>query len=265
MATCSLASAPVSLHTAPASARLRRPLPLAAALMIASSGGGVAQSAPERAGEDALRIHGRVIDAENRAPVAGARVWITGSEWVSVSNREGRFMLYRMDPGFHTVSVKQLGYRTLVAQAEATADGTPLELSIQPDPIVLEGLEVVTRRFALRRRSAGIRVIELDQQELAAAGESSAGEMLATRIPVQRAVCREGGYDCIRVRGVVVRPRIYIDEAPMLDGWTAIEAYSPQDFHMVEIYGWGGHIRAYTHAFMERASRTRFLPVPIGF
>ena len=49
----------------------------------------------------------------------------------------------------------------------------------------------------------------------------------------------------------------------MLDGWDALENYSPHEFHMIEVSYRGVHIRAYTRAFMERASRIRFLPVPI--
>ena len=50
----------------------------------------------------------------------------------------------------------------------------------------------------------------------------------------------------------------------MIDGWNALAAYRPQDFHMIEVYGRGGLVRAYTHFFMERAARIRFLPAPMG-
>lgn len=83
------------------------------------------------------------------------------------------------------------------------------------------------------------------------------------RIPVQRTRCDDGGFECILTRGARVRPVVCIDETPMIDGWNALAAYRPQEFHMIEVYGRGGLVRAYTHMFMERAARIRFLPAPV--
>ncbi len=35
--------------------------------------------------------------------------------------------------------------------------------------------------------------------------------------------------------------------------------------YMIEVYGRGTHIRAYTHGFMERAAGVRLAPLPIWF
>lgn len=189
---------------------------------------------------------------------------VAASEWMSLTNREGRFMLPGLDPGLHSLTVEQLGYRTLVAQVQAVEETPPLRLAIQPDPILLEGLEVVGRRFERRRRAAGISISEFNQDDLMASSHGSAAEMLEERIPVQRTRCSDGGFECIFTRGGPLRPTVCIDEAPMIDSWNALAAYRPQDFYMIEVYGRGGLVRAYTHFFMERAARIRFLPATRG-
>lgn len=218
----------------------------------------------DQGNEAQVRIFGHVVDAGTGMPIVGARVAIIGSEWMAVTNREGHFALYKMEPGVHVVEIEQLGYSTLVARLEAAADGTPVELGIEPDPIILEGLEVVTRRFERRRRAVGISVRALDQQDLATSSYFSAADMVERRFLLQRASCENGRFECIYARGRSVSPDVYIDEVPAFDGWSALDAYSPHELYLIEVFAGGSHVRAYTHHFMERASRIRYLPIQLG-
>lgn len=233
-----------------------------AAALLAAAPTVAAQTDPDD--DVAFHLVGQVVDIATGAPVQGARVSVAASDWMSLTNSEGRFILHDLRPGLHRLSVEQLGYRTLVAQVQGGGETPPLRLAIQPDPILLEGLEVVGRRFERRRRATGLRVSEFGQHDLAASSSRSAAEMLEERIPVQRTRCEDGGFECIFTRGGRVRPVVCIDETPMIDGWNALAAYRPQEFHMIEVYGRGGLVRAYTHMFMERAARIRFLPAPVG-
>ena len=232
-------------------------------LLVAASGL-AAQERPGPGEEEQIRIPGQVVDARTGAPLSGARVSVADTDWMSITNREGRFVLHGIEPGMHTVTVEHLGYHAGGIEMEAAIGGAPIQLAIEPDPILLAGLEVVTRRFERRRRAVGVPVVEFDQEQLAASEYLSVGQMLAARIPARPTQCLDGGLECIHLRGGVVRPTVYVDEAPMLDGLNALQNYSPHEFHMIEVYQRGRHIRAYTHTFMERASKVGFLPVPIG-
>lgn len=233
----------------------------AAAAFLVSSSALAAQTDPDE--DIAFQLVGQVVDVATGAPVQGARVSVATSEWMSLTNAEGRFVLHDLRPGLHRLSVEQLGYRTLVAQVQAGPAAAPLRLDIEPDPIVLEGLEVVGRRFERRRRATGLSVREFNQRDLASSTSPSAREMLEERLPFRRTQCSDGGFECLLTRGGRVRPIVCIDEAPMIDGWDALTAYSPHDFYMIEVYR-DGLVRAYTHFFMERAARIRFLPAPMG-
>ena len=58
---------------------------------------------------------------------------------------------------------------------------------------------------------------------------------------------------------------IYVDEMPVLGGLGYLESFAPWEFHMIEVYGGGRHIRAYTPRFMERAAKRRISPITLPF
>ncbi len=209
-------------------------------------------------------IVGQVIDARTGTPVGGARVSAVGSDWASLTNATGRFALRDLDPGIWNVQVENLGYTARVVEIRVPTDGSALAIELEPDPIVLEGLEVVTRRFETRRRAVGVAVNAFDSDDLAVSADRSVAEMLQMRFGLMPARCTDGGNGCVWLRGRSVRPEVHIDEAPMLEGWEVLDLFRPYEFHMIEVFQRGRHIRAYTHAFMERASRVRYLPIPIG-
>ena len=64
-------------------------------------------------------------------------------------------------------------------------------------------------------------------------------------------------------RGSYVNPTVFLDEFRLIGGWAELELLPISHLYMIEVYGRGTHIRAYTHRFMERAARTRLAPLPI--
>ncbi len=67
-------------------------------------------------------------------------------------------------------------------------------------------------------------------------------------------------------RGRAVRPIVYLDEAPLAGGLEHLEAYRPDDLHLLEVYAEGLEIRLYTRQFMERMARrpVPLIPINIG-
>ena len=116
----------------------------------------------ERSGE----VIGQVVDARTGTPLAGAFVSLAGSDRGSFTNREGRFQLTGLDVGPHTIAIQQLGYETLLATVEVAISGASLRILMDPDPILLEGLETVSDRFMQRRRSVAARVIAFGPEDL---------------------------------------------------------------------------------------------------
>ena len=210
-------------------------------------------------------VVGVVVDAGTGAPLVGAFVSLGESDWGLFTNQDGRFRLGEIAIGPHSIAIEHLGYRTIQTMVDATArSGDPVRLLMQPDPILLEGLEVVSDRFRNRRRGAAtpVRTFELDV--LSTSPSSSLRDFLNVRAMAALFPC-EGRYSdtCVMDRGRRAESLVYFDEVPLLDGWSYLDTFAPHDLYMVEVYGGGRHIRAYSRFFMERAAKTRLFPLPL--
>jgi hypothetical protein len=210
-----------------------------------------------------LDVFGHVLDAESGQRLVGAWVGITGTDWGSITNSEGRFRLPDMQPGPIALTVEQLGYETLEWTGEISPDGDLLTVELTPRPVLLEGLAVVTDRFRSRRMAAATRVVAYDATDLTNATELNALDYIRYRTAGIVPCNGRTGSSCILVRGRSVEPVIYVDEVQLLGGLDYLETFRPWDFHMIEVFAGGGHIRAYTPRFMERAAETRLLPLPL--
>ena len=231
---------------------------------IAASAGlalpATAQEGPACDG-DQPRIVGVVIDVSTEAPLEGAFVSVEAMEWGSLTAGDGRFTLCRVDSGVHVVTVDRLGYETATLNVEADVSAGAVEVRMRPDPILLEGLEIVSDRFDRRRRATARTVWAYDQQDLAKAVHWSAADFVDSRPGVFTAPC---GVDrCIYRRGEYVTPAVFLDEFQLVGGWADLELLPISHLYMIEVFGRGTHIRAYTHRFMERAAKTRLAPLPI--
>lgn len=229
---------------------------LSAALIAASP---VVAQPTCRDGDDRPRIVGLVIDATTDTPLEGAYVSVPTSEWESLTTDTGRFLLCWIGPGTHIVRVERLGYHTLIDQLEATVSGDPVHLHMSPDPILLEGLEIVTDRFEGRRRATPMPVRVYDQEDLARSHYWTAADFVEATPGVFTTPC---GIDrCIYRFGRAVRPTVYLDEFRLIGGFAGLQTLVTSQLYMIEIFGRGTHIRAYTHGFMERAARVRLAPL----
>jgi len=221
----------------------------------------VAQEEQPVCEDDQARIVGVIVDASTDMPLAGAHVSVETSDWGSLTTENGRFLLCEIGDGTHRVTVERLGYVTLQSWVEADASGEPVALHMRPDPILLEGLEVVTDRFERRRRAAATMVRAFDQEDLASSGYWSAADFVDMRAGIMTTQC--GINRCVYYRGRVVNPTVYLDEFPLIGGWSHLEMIPTSELYMVEVYRRGTHIRAYTHNFMKRAARVRLAPMII--
>ncbi len=219
-----------------------------------------AQDREPACGEGSARIVGVVIDAATDVPLSGAYLSVTGTDRGSLTTDDGRFLLCGMGAGPQLLAAERLGYGTRQLPVVANAESDPVLVRLQPDPILMEGLEIVTNRFERRRRAVTTIVRAYDQESLATSPWSVA-DFVDSRPGVMAMPCGVG--KCVYSRGSMIEPRVYLDEFRLLGGWVELESIPTSQLYMLEVYGHGRHIRAYTHGFMERAAKTRLAPFPI--
>jgi hypothetical protein len=198
-------------------------------------------------------------------PLVGAFVSFAGADWGSITNEDGRFRIPDVDPGQVALEVEQLGYATLTWSGTVGPDLGPLTLQMEAQPIMLEGLNVVTDRFQARRNAAATTVQAWDRTDLSTSMYRTAAEFVESRAGITPTPCRGSVHAsvCIWSRGRAVAPVVYVDEFPVFGGMAYLDAMQPHELYMVEVYGHGRHIRVYTERFMKRAAKTRLQPVSL--
>lgn len=213
-----------------------------------------------------FQLMGQVVDAESGAILVGAWVGLTGTDMGSLTNDDGRFRIPDMTAGPLVLTVEQLGYETLEWSGNVANTDELLTIELNAQPLLLEGLQVVTDRFRSRRNAAAVSVFAYEPGDLTTTSARTALEFIELSSAAYLTSCN-GRYSdqCLQLRGRAVEPVVYIDEMPLLGGLGYLQSFAPWDFHMIEVYGGGRHIRAYTSSYMERAAKTRLTPIPLPF
>lgn len=221
--------------------------------------------AQQEEAEIAGTIAGRIVDAESGRPLFGALVTIEGTDRGVLSDAEGRFSLSRMLAGEHEIMVAQLGYDTL--RIGAITGGDPLRLALDPNPVLLEGIRVVTDRFRRRRNAVATSVRAFDREQLLVSASSDAREFVSRNAGLVPTSCLgfASPTPCAWVRGRPQPIRVYIDDNPTVGGLDHLAMYQPHELYLVEVFAGGRHIRAYTNWYMSHAASRKLLPQPLIF
>ncbi len=211
-------------------------------------------------------LRGTVVDGMGQ-PLIGAFVSMTGSEWGSLTDERGRFRIPDVFPGRIELTAEQLGYANLEWAGEVSEASGLLLLRMEAQPVLLEGLTVVTDRFRARRNGTATSVMTFDRTALATSPQESILRFVQARAGLSEVSCPSYTISstCFYSRGRAMAPVVYIDEQRVLGGLDYLDALRPAELYMVEVYARGRHIRAYTTNFMARAARTRLSPVALLF
>jgi len=103
-------------------------------------GGGFALAAQQAA--PVTDLVGAVVDARDGSPVAGAVVRVPAVNRYTLSGEDGRFTLRNVPRGEQAILVHRIGYRERTFRL-TVQPGLLHLLEVEPEPILLEGVEVV--------------------------------------------------------------------------------------------------------------------------
>lgn len=199
--------------------------------------GQVVEEAPDR-----VLVLG--LDESNEDRVSGALVRFQDTGTEVRTNERGEFHLPAFPTGTHTVAANHWGYlpREATAQVE---ENVILVLRLQPDPILLEAIEVsverssVTDRINRRARAIGRFFRSLDRERLLLTTASNPMEALQARDGICWLPCRDdepGDRDCLASRGRAVRSIVYLDDMRLPGGPGVLEHYPPKQLERVECF-----------------------------
>jgi hypothetical protein len=211
-------------------------------------------------------VLGRVVDAASSAPLAGVQVRMSALQRSVLTDADGVFSVRGLKAGDHTVLVSRIGYRTLVSVWRVGTEGLELEVRLEPEPLVLEAIQVHSRRFERRLRSSATNVRGFSADELRMSAHPDARSFVRSRMALASSSCgslarpSDGPQDCVLVRGGPVRTCVIVDERPAFGGWSELELYRPQELFRVDVLGGGRVVQVYTTHYVARMSRGKWTP-----
>lgn len=230
-----------------------------------------------------LAVTGVVGDAQSGAPLENALVAIPQLGIRTLTDEAGRFVLFGVPRGEHKWLFRMLGYADWEQEMEVE-NLERLRVGLLPQPVRLQNITVTADRLAERRKAAGVSVRALAWDEINSVVAATAADVVMRRSPSPATGCpgaigpipRPGasanphparitpvrerpplggasasvGY-CIRWRGKVVSPTVYVDDELIPVPLDALHAYAPHEIHTIEYYSFGVGVRVYTVQFVE--------------
>lgn len=208
-------------------------------------------------------LTGRVLDAATGQPVFGATVGLPDLGVEVQTDSTGRFVLQRVEAGAHKVYVSEIGYRNLLQRVELAPDDVA-DLRVQPDPVLLKGIEVLADRFRARRATSPYPVTAYGREALLRSPASDMRDFLANVAGLTLVRCPgEPFATCALVHRRPARVEVFIDERRAYGGLEELSSYAPSDLFLLEVYADGRMIRAYTGWWFARSAREGLMPLPL--
>jgi len=208
-------------------------------------------------------VVGQVVDAESRAPLAGAVVQVPGTWRQTVTAQDGNFRLV-VPAGAVGVTISRLGYNTVVQSWEvAEGSGDAGVIALGRDAVLLDALEVTVDRLERERRMVPYSSRTFGLEELARSAAWNAADFVRLRGGGMTVSCGSTGWDrdCVRSRGSTVPICVVIDDAPVFGGMEVLASYQARDFARMHVYRGGSFVQAYTPYYLNRLASGRSHPM----
>jgi hypothetical protein len=114
------------------------------------------------------KIAGRVTDASTGSPLVGANILLKGTPMGAASDLNGNFIVLNIPPGAYTVTVSNIGYRSVQYQnVRVNVDlTTQLAPALEPSAVELDAVVVTAeRKLIVKDMTSSLSTISADQIE----------------------------------------------------------------------------------------------------
>ena len=210
-----------------------------------------------------ITIIGQVTDGLARQPVKNALVRLDDSRRRVLTDESGRFRVADVTAGSHEITVDHIGYETgKLTRSFDEATGL-VEIVLTPNPVELEGIQVVSDRLERRRHMAVTSVLAYDADDLLTSAAFDAADFVRQRLFTTSCPRSSFASTCVLRRGRAIVPSVYIDEVPTFAGLDYLFGLSTHDLYLVEVYGNGEQIRVYTNWFARRIAQGKYPLQPV--
>lgn len=201
------------------------------------------------------RIVGQVTDASTQAPLSGVQVFIPGTQFGSLTNQDGRYLLLNVPAGTHTLRTVVIGYGAQETTINLDAGGTATaNFALNISAVALDEVVVTGQGRETARREIGNSITTVSTEGLENAPVTSMSELLQGRsagmtIMSGGGTVGQGSKIILRGAGSIamgVQPLIYVDGVRIDNtdysgvwtggtSWSGIDDINPADIERVEV------------------------------
>jgi hypothetical protein len=235
----------------------------AAVVLLAAVFGPVAATAQQ--GAPRILVTGTVVDSITGFPVYGVAIATSTTADRTASDSTGAFTL-SIPAGTTMVTFTGRGFQRTGQIVAATANVDLGRIPLLPDAVALEPIEASVSQLEERVRTFTGGVQVFGSEVLQHSGDVHLLDFVKHRVGARTIGCQAldpvSAGDCLRVRGIPARPRIFINEVQVANQ-EILTIYSPESVARVEVFGGGQMIRVYTRGYLEMMSRTSRRPEPL--
>lgn len=224
-------------------------------------------------------VQGRVEDAATRQPIPGARITAADSSAAVFADSLGRFRIALPSGGLLAVQAEGLGYESQRFVLGVRAPSHPFVLLLEPAPVVLEGVTVVSEEAItvlqqnLERRRNGyphaMRAFDrawIDRF----GGIGTAYDLVRRGIPRMVPCDEDPGGICVPGRFRTIRDPYPLEQYSVcIDGWRSISATDELEMLPIEsvalvelFHGAGKQVRVYTSQWVLFRARNGLTSIP---
>jgi outer membrane receptor for ferrienterochelin and colicin len=154
------------------------------------------------------KITGIVVEASNKTPLPGANIFIEGTNKGAASAQNGRFNIFKLQPGSYKVTVSFLGYQDISKDIEVTA-GQMAELNFELKESILTGEEIVVygdlargQAKALQRQKTAQNIVQVVSEEFFSKFPDRNAAETVRRLPSVSISRDQGEGEFIQIRGM---------------------------------------------------------------
>lgn len=253
-----------------------RPVPAwirISAVILGIQGLGVDELAAQGGrGADRVTYTGHLVVGESEEPAGGVFLEIGELGLSTISNGDGIFR-FDLPPGTYLLRGSHVAYHDLVTavtavEGEATAEVTfPLQFRAIPlNPIMVEVTPALAVLENRRKRYAEYRTKAFEYDEIQDRITTDIVKSLApyAGVPVVPCTPYDTDNNCWVFRGRDTKEIcVYLDEGLLFGGLVAFQPFPTQELGRIEFFPASGVVKAYSRAFLSRATDNPRLILPV--
>jgi hypothetical protein len=175
------------------------------------------------------------------------------------ADAQGVFSVGNVTTGQYLLRVERIGYEGLILPIAVAAPPEAVEVRLQPDSVLLAGLEALEQKLSSRRKASPSVSQSWGEDRLRLSAMRGMRQFLENDAMLDLHPCggRNMVSDCREIRGRMVAPRVYLDELPVDLDYLA--TFEPYELYKVDVFtcgpgdrlgGW--EIRAYTYGYVDQ-------------